>query len=99
MKRTWDRIHTWLRANAPKVYADLRKGASEKQLEATEAAIGAQLPEDVKACYRIHDGQVCRKNIGYRPFLHGWGWYPLSEVVRDWRSWKDLLDKGFLTGG
>jgi cell wall assembly regulator SMI1 len=84
MKAVWKRIHTWLDANAPKGYGRLRPGASAEAIRAAEAAMGLKLPPDVKASWRIHDGQ------GKEPGLiggEGWCLLSLKEVVKSWRRW------------
>src|SRR5262245_37609889 len=50
--------------------------------------MGVALPDDVRAAYRIHDG-----NAGVS-FLHGRYWNSLEEMVKDWRSLKALYDDG-----
>jgi cell wall assembly regulator SMI1 len=95
VKTLWDRLHTWLRANAPVVLASLQRGASPEQIAAAEAALGVTLPDDFKAAYRIHDGQKEGRRDWPPGFLEGmWWWYRLQDVVADWRSWVDLLNKG-----
>src|SRR5688572_21495273 len=84
MKAVWKRIHTWLDANAPKGYGRLRPGASAEAIRAAEKAMGLKLPADVKASYRIHDGQ------GNEPGLiggEGWCLLTLREMVKTWRRW------------
>src|SRR5262245_41841648 len=89
MKRTWDRIHAWLKANAPEVLANLRPGATAQQIRAAERAMGVTLPDDVKAAYRIHDGQEYGQDL-----LYGRRWDPLAQVVANWRSLKGFVDDG-----
>jgi cell wall assembly regulator SMI1 len=84
VKTIWDRIHRWLRAHAPAAEAGLGPGASEGQLRAAEAAMAVSLPEDVKACYRIHDGRGL--------YFDGCHWVSLEETVAEWRFFKDMLD-------
>ena len=94
MKCIWDRIHVWLAANAPEVLASLRPGATDEQIRAAEREMGVTLPEDVKACYRIHDGQG---NVRYSwppGFLYGFEWYSLESIVFQWRQMKDFIDGG-----
>lgn len=84
MKAIWKRIHTWLEANAPKGYGNLRPGASAEAICAAERAMELKLPSDVKASYRIHDGQKIEPGL-----IGGEGWLLLSlqEVVKNWRRW------------
>ena len=84
MRAIWKRIHTWLVANAPKGYGKLRRGATAEAIQAAEKAMRLKLPPDVKASYRIHDGQ--RNEPG---LIGGEGWCLLSlrEMVKTWRRW------------
>jgi len=84
MKTVWKRIHAWLNENAPAGYGHLRPGASAEAIQATEQAMGLKLPADVRASYRIHDGQ------GNEPGLvggEGWCLLPLRDMVAWWRKW------------
>jgi cell wall assembly regulator SMI1 len=84
MKAVWKRIHAWLDANAPAGYGHLRPGTSAEAIRAAEKSMGLKLPADVKASYRIHDGQ------GKEPGLiggEGWLLASLREVVASWRRW------------
>jgi cell wall assembly regulator SMI1 len=84
MKAVWNRIHAWLDANAPKGYGRLRPGVPAEAIQAAEKAMGLKLPANLKASYRIHDGQ------GNEPGLiggEGWCLLSLREVVKTWRRW------------
>src|SRR5262245_52714386 len=86
MKRAWDRIHVWLAANAPVVLASLRPGATEEYIRAAERQMGVMLPPDVKASYRLHDGQSsCELFSAVPHFLHGSGWLALEQMLLEWR--------------
>jgi hypothetical protein len=84
MKAVWKRIHAWLDANTPKGYGNLRPGATGKAIREAEKAMNLKLPDDVKASYRIHDGQ--NKEPG---LIGGKGWRLLSlkEIVETWGHW------------
>lgn len=84
MKAVWNRIHAWLDANAPEGYGRLCLGASREAILAAEKAMGLKLPSDVKASYRIHDGQ------GKEPGLiggEGWCLMTLQAMIKFWRKW------------
>ena len=86
MNAVWERIHTWHEANSPVGYGNLRPGASDEAIRAAEDAMGLELPEDVKASYRIHDGQ------DNEPGLIGgeeWCLLPLAEMVEQWGRWSE----------
>ena len=84
MKAVWKRIHTWLEKNAPAGYGDLRPGASADAIRQAEQVMGLKLPADVKASYRVHDGQSTEPGL-----IGGEGWclLPLQEMVAWWRKW------------
>jgi cell wall assembly regulator SMI1 len=99
LAETWDRIHDWLKANAPVVLASLGPPATDEQLREAEQAMGVELPGEVKDCYRIHDGQrVIPTPVSYWPdlhcvpaFLYGEDWLNLADMVMVWRGMRDLL--------
>jgi cell wall assembly regulator SMI1 len=85
----WNRIETWLQANAPSVLEVLQPGASDIQINELEELIGAQLPEDVRSSYQIHNGQMVDTWEfigGQREFLS------LEGIKREWKFWKHLFD-------
>jgi cell wall assembly regulator SMI1 len=54
---SWQRIEAYLWAHAPQVAATLGPPATADQIVAVEVAIGRQLPIDLAASLRIHNGQ------------------------------------------
>jgi cell wall assembly regulator SMI1 len=93
MKAIWNRIYAWLDANAPEGYGQLRTGTSAEAIRAAEEAMGLKLPADVRASYRVHDGQ------GKEPGLiggEGWCLLSLREMIEQWRRWSrsDPKDAG-----
>jgi cell wall assembly regulator SMI1 len=53
----WTRYTGWLAKHAPASYTSLAGPATAAQIDAVERATGVVLPEDVKAVWRINDGQ------------------------------------------
>jgi cell wall assembly regulator SMI1 len=53
-----ERILAWADSHVPGLRESLRRGAARARINAVEKTIGATLPEDVVALYRLHDGQV-----------------------------------------
>src|SRR5687767_2048345 len=94
MDEIWSRIDSWLAANAPDVLRSLHSGASEDDIRQTEVSLGVELPEDVRASYRVHDGQSFEGPglINTREFLS------LERIRDEWKIWKDLLDRGDFEG-
>lgn len=84
MKAIWKRVHAWLDENAPTGYGHLRSGATDEAIQAAEKAMGLTLPADVKASYRLHDGQSDEPGL-----IGGEGWclMTLQEMVKCWRKW------------
>jgi cell wall assembly regulator SMI1 len=100
LEDTWDRIRSWLAANASEVLASLAPPATDAQLHAADSAMGVELPAEVRACYRIHNGQrpVLTPRPSHPPrrsvpaFLYGDDWLSLDKMVEHWRMMKGLLD-------
>lgn len=90
MRTVWKRIHAWLDVNAPPGYGFLQPGASPDAIEAAEEAMGIKLPEDVKASYRVHDGQAREPGL-----IGGEAWclLTLKEMVKSWRKWSTLDER------
>jgi cell wall assembly regulator SMI1 len=77
-------------------------GASPSALAELEAAVGAKLPDDLRASYLLHNGQP---QGAPALFPHeygdlGCGYWLLSVegILRDWGVWKDLNDGGEFSG-
>ena len=92
MEVAWARIELWLAEFAPEVLNSLQPGATDEQISNTEAALGVTFPEDVRASYRIHDGQS-PEGPG---IMDAWEFLSLSRMLDEWRIWKGLLDGGDL---
>ena len=89
MHAAWIRIERWLRVNAPPVLENLRSGTTAAELRYAEQRLGVTLPDDVRAFYRLHNGQS-NPDLG---FIEGREFLSLARVVKYWCMWKDLLDK------
>lgn len=77
----WQRIHTWLRANAPKILNSLNPPATEVQVRLAERAFGSGMPRDWWDMYAVHDGMHDRDNLG--SLFHGMHFLTLDESVRE----------------
>jgi cell wall assembly regulator SMI1 len=96
MQEIWERIDAWLRVNASKVFDRLQPGASDSAIEAVENALSIQFPDDVKASYRIHNGQ---SDSDYGLMVDAQEFLSLERIQAEWSVWKGLLDKGSFEGG
>jgi cell wall assembly regulator SMI1 len=90
MPTTWSRIEQWFATNAPDFADDLLAGATDTDFKAAEQAMGVTLPDELKAIYRVHNGQD-----GGAPGIAGnWEFLPLKSAVKQWQIMKGLTDKG-----
>jgi cell wall assembly regulator SMI1 len=96
MEEIWTRIDAWLKVNAPKVFNTLQPGASDSQIQAAESILAIQFPEDVKASYRIHNGQQTIYDYGLIPEAQEF--LSLERIQAEWAVWKELLNQGQLVG-
>jgi cell wall assembly regulator SMI1 len=89
VREIWTRIEAWLRAQVPSGADVLSPVAAEEEIAATERFLGVSFPEDVRASFRLHDGQAG----GPWPV---WGCELLSlgRIREEWTAWKELLDRG-----
>ena len=92
MEQIWTRITNWIETHAPQLLEVLQPGASEAQLSELEAALSIRLPDDVKALYRLCNGQ---SSFDYG-LLNGNEFLSLERMQDEWTVWKDLLDAGEL---
>jgi cell wall assembly regulator SMI1 len=86
MRTVWKRIDNWLTVNAPELGELLLPGATDEEIHATEAVIGMEFPEDIKASYRIHNG------VRFSPlssdFIVGrFALFSLKEIKEQWEWW------------
>jgi cell wall assembly regulator SMI1 len=58
MKDIWQRIENWLALNAPQLAAGLQSGASDEEIQQTEATLNITFPEDIRESYRLHNGST-----------------------------------------
>ncbi|AFY87252.1 SMI1/KNR4 family protein [Chroococcidiopsis thermalis] len=94
MEEIWQRIDLWLQVNAPQIFETLQSGASEAQIAELETILSIKLSEDVKASYRIHNGQSIYKE----GLFEGREFLSLNRIRDEWEVWKDLLDSGKFEG-
>jgi cell wall assembly regulator SMI1 len=97
MEEIWTRIDAWLKVNAPKVFSALQPGASDNQIQTAESILGIQFPEDVKASYRIHNGQQTIHDYGLIP--ESQEFLSLERIQAEWQLKKELLDECSFEGG
>ncbi len=93
--QAWVRIEAWMQKNAPAVFATLKPGATDTELEALQVALGVTLPTDMAASYRIHNGAGDDLSVSFG------GWYDffdLDRILDEWTVWKELLDGGEFEG-
>lgn len=89
IEQSWQRIEAWLQANDPDTLASLQPGATAEEIATTEAHLGVALPDDLRASYRIHDGQDDEASL-----IEGVELLSLARVRSEWTVWKELLDDG-----
>ena len=86
----WERITTQLKTLAPELHKSLQKGASEKQILKLEKQLGVQLPQDYRRFLTLCNGLKPNSEV---EFYDG-ELLSSSEVYRQAKIWKDLLEDG-----
>ncbi|KAH6924212.1 hypothetical protein HPB50_013857 [Hyalomma asiaticum] len=59
MKSAWQKIKTFMQKHCPVIAQSIKgnAGATEHELDQAEGKLGVRLPDDLRCCYRIHNGQ------------------------------------------
>ncbi|XP_077530876.1 F-box only protein 3-like isoform X2 [Haemaphysalis longicornis] len=57
MKLAWQKIRAFMQQHCPVIAQSIKPGTTEEQLDAAERKLGVRFPEDLRCCYRIHNGQ------------------------------------------
>ncbi|MDT4993494.1 MAG: hypothetical protein QOH97_3386 [Actinoplanes sp.] len=83
----WRTYVEWLSEHVPPAAALLNPPASDAAIADLERLIGHELPESVKAGWRLHDGQTCENDLGA---AFGFWWLPVAEVAEQWSNWEDM---------
>ncbi|MDQ1593229.1 MAG: hypothetical protein QOG71_3856 [Pyrinomonadaceae bacterium] len=86
MEELWQRIEEWLRQHAPHILEGLNAGASEDEIKALHTQVGASLPEELVAFYRVHNGQR-QDSSG---LFFGLQFLSIDEVLTNRESWTEL---------
>jgi len=66
----------------------LRPGASEREIEEAEVALGVTIPEDFKASCRIHDGGYMIDLVTEMTI------FSLKDIVAAWQMFQELNEVG-----
>jgi cell wall assembly regulator SMI1 len=90
MQEFWTRFESWLQTEAPHLLPELNPGATEAELATLAATIGADLPADFLAFYRIHNGQRAEAGGLY----DGEELLSVARMQAEWTIWNDLLKSG-----
>ena len=94
MMDLWTKYDDWLGTEFPEGRRALNLGATEEELAALEAAIGASLPEDYRTVLSIHNGQQ-PDSVG---LFWGNEFLSTSRIHSEWQVMKQLLGEGHFAG-
>jgi cell wall assembly regulator SMI1/ankyrin repeat protein len=96
----WKRIENWLTQHKPKLKATLNPGAGPKEFTLLEKTIGMKLPDDFKKAWKVHNGQKGGGDLVPPPTANEESYFliPIDDIVREWKSWKGLVDGGEFEG-
>jgi cell wall assembly regulator SMI1 len=83
MQSIWTKIESWLGENAPHILNTLQPGATETEISELEARLSICFPEEVRASYRIHNGQS-DEDGSFSSFLYRYELLPLESIYRAW---------------
>jgi cell wall assembly regulator SMI1 len=95
MSDIWNRMERVLSVHAPPVLKSLRPPATAAQIADAEALLELRFPDEVRAAYLRHDGQVAGADWTYLPgagtandaisiFHYGFDWCNLEQLKTIW---------------
>ncbi len=90
MKELLDSLKALLTDSVPEIIDSLNAGASEDEIRQAEKVIGFELPDDVKALYKLHNGQS-----GHCGLFCGLPFLSLEEALQEWKNWNDVIEEGY----
>lgn len=86
----WSRLKAKIEEESPRILDSLNPPASEELIRQTEEAMHVQLPDDLKAMYRLHNGQ--HRPDGYAPPIFEDEFLSLETMLKYWQEWKQSWD-------
>jgi cell wall assembly regulator SMI1 len=86
----WDELDAWLNSHAPRIFGELRPGASLEQIHELERTIGQSCPDEVRAWFTRHDGA---ESLGV------FGFVPVIGAQSAWRRMNKMVDDGKFSDG
>ncbi|WP_330310730.1 SMI1/KNR4 family protein [Streptomyces sp. NBC_00523] len=89
--RAWARILEWLAEYTPPSYAALRPGASDDELARLETVLGVEVPEELKAVWRLSAGEDGVNGSGL--MLGDWALMPLDAVAEVHRRQTEIQEE------
>jgi cell wall assembly regulator SMI1 len=93
MSTLWRQLEAWLSTHWPDGLSSLNPPATQEDISALEAALGAKLPPSFIDCLKVHNGQSDAAGL-----FDGFEFLSTGEILDQWSAWSDLLDAGELDG-
>ena len=90
MKKTWDMFESWLAANWNEGLQHLNPPATDDEISELEKVLNVKLPDDYKACLKIHNGQD--ENVG--GIFDNSEFLSTQAVIAQHSIWKQLEESG-----
>jgi cell wall assembly regulator SMI1 len=90
MKKAWDKFEIWLAANWSESLSHLNPPATDDEILELENVLNHKLPEDYKACLKIHNGQ----DEDFGGFFDNSEFLSTKAVIAQYSIWKQLLESG-----
>ncbi|WP_349606906.1 SMI1/KNR4 family protein [Cupriavidus sp. DF5525] len=94
MKKQWEQLEIWLKANNSALFADLNPPATDADIQDLEQKLGVSLPAAYIDCLKVHMGQKGKAEW----LFDGNEFLSIRHVLMSWSTWNDLLDEGDLDG-
>ncbi len=89
IKGVFDALLEFYKQNHPTILESLNPPATDQDLDHLEALVGAKLPGDFRALYKMANGQ---QNVNQPFFLQGYEFMSLRQIENTWQTMKETYD-------
>ena len=82
----WQRLEKWYHDKAPEIYKNLNDGASMEEVEILQNEMGIELPIDLAASLKVHNGAM--------EFHNGYHYLTTAQMLKVWSMMRELNQQG-----
>lgn len=92
--QSWACLDAWLASMPDAIPGGFNAPATDDEIVVLEGAVGAKLPEDFIASWKIHGGQADQDGVCFE----GESLLDIKGILSEWTCWRDLVVDGEFDG-